>query len=134
MKLNKERVVEPPNPLFDKPRAPTVAERDAGKDFIKYDFNEKEFDIPLFKATDNKVKRGRNGWIIFRNDGDGGKRVPVYKHVLYTKSMADPEFLKKNNLSLSSKQHKFVDVFLPLHKSRGKGLFPTEEAKNVPDF
>ena len=57
LKPNKERVVEPLNPLFDNPRAPTVVERDAGKDFIKHDFDEEEFDIPLFKATDKKVKK-----------------------------------------------------------------------------
>ena len=84
MKPNKERVVEPPNSLFDNPHAPTVTKRDAGKNFIKHDFDEEEFDIPLFKATEMKVKRGKNAQTIFCNDGDGGKRVPVYEHVPHT--------------------------------------------------
>ena len=90
LKPNKERVAEPVNPLFDNPFTPTVAERDFGKDFINHDFREDKFDIPLFKAaTDKKVKRGRNGCIMFHNDGYGcgGKKVPVYKHVHCTKSM-----------------------------------------------
>ena len=131
LKPNKERVVEPLNPLFVTPRAATVVERDGGKDFIKHDFDEEEFDIPLFKRIDKKVKRGRNGRVMFRN---GGKKVPVYEHIPHTQGMVDPEFMKKHNLSSSSKPHKFVDIFLPLHKPKGKGLFPTEEAKNVPDF
>ena len=73
LKPNKERVVKPPNPSFTTHRAPTVAKRDAGKDFIKHDFDEEEFDIPLFKTTDKKMKRGRNGHVMFRN-GDGGKK------------------------------------------------------------
>ena len=129
MKPNKESKVEPLNPLFNNPRALTIAERDAGKDFIKDDFDEEEFDIPLFKATDKKVKRGRNSRVIFHNDGDdGGKKVPVYEHVPRTKGMVDPELRKMHNLSSSSKPHEFLDVFLSL-KKRGKGLFPTEGAK-----
>ena len=71
---------------------------------------------------------------MFRNDGDGGKKVPVYEYVSRTKDIVDSKFRKKHNLSSSSKPHEFVDVFLPLNKSKGKGLFPTEETENVPDF
>ena len=78
------------------------------------------------------MKKGRDGRVMFRNEG--GTRVPIYEHVPRTKGMVDPLFKKKHNLSSSSKPHEFVDVFLPLHKPKGKGLFPTEEVKNVPDF
>ena len=72
---------------------------------------------------------------MFCNEGGGGgKKVPGYEHVPRTKGGVNPEFRKKHNLSSQSKPHKFMDVFLPLHKPRGKGLFPTEEAKKVPDF
>ena len=60
--------------------------------------------------------------------------MPMYEHIPRTKGAVDLEFRKKHNLSSSSKSHKFVDIFLPLHKLRGKDLFPTEEAKNVPNF
>ena len=49
--------------------------------------------------------------------------------------MVDPEFLKKHNLSLSSKLHKYVDIFLPLHTNqKGKAFVPNRRNKNVPDF
>ena len=65
---------------------------------------------------------------------EGGKRVPVYERVPCAKGIVNLVFKKKHNLSSSSKPNKLVDVFLPLHKLKGKGLFPKEEAKNVPDF
>ena len=121
--------------MFDNPCAPTVTEKDARKGFIKHDFDEEKFDIPLFKETDKKIKRSRNGRVIFLNeDGDGGKKVSVYERVPHTEGVVDPEFRKKHNLSSSSKQQKLVNIFLPLHKPRGKGLPPTEEAKHFPDF
>ena len=72
-------MVEPPNPLSDNPCAPTVTKRDGGNDFIKHDFVEEEFDIPLSKATDKKVKRGRDGCVIFHNEG--GKGLLVYEYI-----------------------------------------------------
>ena len=126
-------MVKPPNPSFATHRAPTVAERDAKKDFIKHDFDEEEFDIPLFKTTDKKVKRGRNGRIIFRNDGDGVKRVPVYKHVPRTRGMVDQEFLKKHNLSSSSKPHEFVDIYFATTQTKRERIVPNRRSKNDPD-
>ena len=125
-------MVKSSNPLFGITREPRIAEGDGGKDFVKYDLKEEEFDIPLFKATDKEVKTGTDGCVMFCNEG--GKQLPVYEHVPHTKGDADLEFKKKHNLSSSSKPHRFVGVFVPLHKPRGKGLFPTEEAKNVSDF
>ena len=65
---------------------------------------------------------------------EGAQQAPVYERVHCIKGIVDPVFKKKHNLSSSSKPQKFVDAFLLLHKPKGKGLFPTEEAKNVPDF
>ena len=79
-----------------------------------------------------KVKRGKYGCFMFSNEG--GNWLPVYEHVPHTKGVINPEFRKKYNLSSSSKPHKCVEVFWPLHKIREKCLFPTEEAKNSPDF
>ena len=98
LKPNKKRVIEPLSLLFDNPRVTTVTQRDDRKNFIKHDFDEEELDIPLFKVTDNKVKRGRNGRVMFWNKGgQGGKKVPMYGHIHCTKGVVNPEFRKKHS-------------------------------------
>ena len=104
MKPNKERSVKPPSPSFDNPYVPIVTERDAGKDFIKHDFDEESINIPLSKAMDKKVKRDKDGCFMFWNEGD--KKLPVYEHIPCTKGVVDPEFDKKHNLSSFSKPRK----------------------------
>ena len=81
MKPNKEGVVKQLNPLFNnQSHAPTITERDAGKDFIRIDLDEEQFNILLFKVANKKVKRSRNGHVMFQNegggDGDDGKKEP----------------------------------------------------------
>ena len=128
---NEERVDEPLNPSFQSSRAPTVEARDTEKDFIKHNFDE-QFDIPVFMATDEKHRRGRNNKLLYRIVD--GKRIPVIDKVPREKGVVDPEFMKKHKLSSRSKPHEIMDVFMPLHKQKGKGLFPSTPDQKSPSF
>ena len=63
-----------------------------------------------------------------------GKRVPVYEEVIRKKGIVDPNFMMKHKISSQSLPHKIVEVFMPLNKQRGRGLFPTGENKKAPKF
>ena len=41
-----------------------------------------------------------------------GKRVPVYKQVIHTKSMVNPVFMKRHRISSQSLPHRIIEVFM----------------------
>ena len=144
---NEEVIVDPENPSFNnKVRPPTVEQRDVGKVFGKHNFDE-EFDIPLFATTDqaHQQRRERDAHVM-----KNGKRVPVYlctcvpvylctcvpvyKQVLQKKGIVDPDFMKKHDILSQSLPHKIVEVFMPLNKQRGCGLFPKGGEKKALNF
>ena len=84
-------------------------------------------------ATDEKHRRGRNNKLLYKRGVDG-KRIPVIDKVPREKGVVDPEFMKKNKLSSRSKPHEIMDVFMPLHKQKGKGLFPSTPDQKSPSF
>ena len=111
-------------------RPPTVEHRNIGKVFSKHNFDE-EFDIPLNATTDpaHQQRQGRDVYVM-----KNGKRVPVYKQVLCKKGIVDPDFMKKHDISSQSLPHKIVKAFMPLHKQRGRSLFPKGGEKKAPNF
>mmetsp|Transcript_10595 Transcript_10595/g.12010 ORF Transcript_10595/g.12010 Transcript_10595/m.12010 type:complete len:341 (-) Transcript_10595:756-1778(-) len=46
----------------------------------------------------------------------------------------DPGFMKKHDISSRSLPHEIVDAFMPLHKQRGRSLFPNGGEKKAPNF
>ena len=63
-----------------------------------------------------------------------GKRVPVHEEVIQKKGIVDPKFMMKHKISSWSLPHEIVEVFMPLNKQRGLGLFPAGENKKAPKF
>ena len=122
---NKEVEQEPTNPTFINARGPTTQERDANVTVPKHSFAER-FDIPLFTGRTKKIRRSRNGRIVWKKELVNDKRVPEYDTTTRTKGCVNPKFKKKHKLSSKSLPHEIADVFLPLHR-KGKGLFPLED-------
>jgi hypothetical protein len=108
---------KPTNPTFAFARAPTVPEDEADNVTIKWDFAEK-FSRPMFQGQHQKSFKLRNGQQKMNKETGS----PVTDSLLQKKRMPDPEFAKKQKLSVDSTPTEFVKVFIPcfLNPCNGK--------------
>ena len=105
------QVVEPSNPTFNAPRAPTVPEEDAKEIPTKHNFIE-TFDRPVWQGRMDKPVLFASG--IQKKNRDG---TDTMENVSRVNGCVNPAFIKKHNLSMMSTPEEFIEVFFPYAKN-----------------
>ena len=81
----------------------------------------------MFAGRIKRIRRNRQGRIVWKKESVNGKKVPQYDTRTRTKGCVNPKFKKKDKKLLSKLlPHEIADIFLPLHR-KGKGLFPLDD-------
>ena len=112
---NEEVAEEPANDTFHLPRAPTIDERDTKYVPVKHNFDE-IIDIPVFKGMVDRPERYANGTTKLNRDGSTKKERTLRNH-----GSIRPEFVKKHNITPSTRPDEFVRLFLPFKKNMVDG-------------
>ena len=108
---NSDAVLEPDNPSFKTPHAPTIDPADASSVPVKHNFSE-TFTRPEFGGTVEQPQKYANG--VFKKNKDG---ITKTETVPRKDGCLNPKFVEKYNLSKLSRPDEYADILLPLKKN-----------------
>ena len=112
LQCSKVVVLEPENPTFHRPYAPTIKEGHRDHVPIKHNFTQ-TFERREFEGTFMEPQRYANGIIKKNKDGS-----PLMEEMPRKKGRVKTSFLKKHNLKSDSHPADFVNAFLSYRNLR----------------
>lgn len=108
--------LEPENPSFKNPRAPTIDEKDATRIPQKHNFSKYSFPIPMFTGKTTRVARYASGTIKKHRNG-----YPKYEEVVREEGQVEPNFINKHGITKKSTPDEYAELFLPFRKNNSAG-------------